>query len=140
MHRPRPRMPTRNEGFDVAVWVGELPDSSLIARQLAPCRMVVCGAPSYFDKHGKPRTPADLTAHNCLSVAGMRPQRARAASTAAARNSTSLQKSRLVEEAARDPGDWISATPPRHSGIQGVRFAADSALEGTGFEPSVPGR
>jgi DNA-binding transcriptional LysR family regulator len=58
------------EGFDVAVRVGELPDSSLIARQLAPCRMVVCGAPSYFEKHGKPRTPDDLTAHNCLTVAG----------------------------------------------------------------------
>jgi DNA-binding transcriptional LysR family regulator len=57
------------DGFDVAVRVGELPDSSLIARQLAPCRMVVCGAPSYFEKHGKPRTPADLTAHNCLTVA-----------------------------------------------------------------------
>jgi DNA-binding transcriptional LysR family regulator len=57
------------EGFDVAVRVGELPDSSLIAHQLAPCRMVVCGAPSYFEKHGKPRTPADLTAHNCLTVA-----------------------------------------------------------------------
>src|SRR5712675_597287 len=58
------------EGFDVAVRVEELPDSSLVARQLAPCRMVVCGAPSYFEKHGKPRTPADLTAHNCLTVAG----------------------------------------------------------------------
>jgi DNA-binding transcriptional LysR family regulator len=58
------------EGFDVAVRVGELSDSSLIARQLAPCRVVVCGAPSYFEKHGKPRTPADLTAHNCLTVAG----------------------------------------------------------------------
>src|ERR1700726_4627538 len=46
-----------DEGFDVAVWVGELPDSSLVARQLAPCRMVVCGAPSYFEKHGTPRTP-----------------------------------------------------------------------------------
>jgi DNA-binding transcriptional LysR family regulator len=32
--------------------------------------MVVCGAPSYFKKHGKPRTPADLTGHNCLTVAG----------------------------------------------------------------------
>ena len=52
-----------DEGFDVAVWVGELPDSSLIARQLAPCRMVVCGAPSYFEKHGTPRTPDDLTTH-----------------------------------------------------------------------------
>ena len=58
-----------DEGFDVAVWVGELPDSSLIARQLAPCRMVVCGAPRYFEKHGTPRTPADLAIHNCLTVA-----------------------------------------------------------------------
>jgi DNA-binding transcriptional LysR family regulator len=58
------------EGFDVAVRVELVPDSSLIARQLAPCRMVVCGAPSYFEKHGIPRTPADLTTHNCLTVAG----------------------------------------------------------------------
>src|ERR1700674_4575783 len=59
-----------DEGFDLAVWAGELPDSSLIARQLAPCRMVVCGAPSYFERHGRPRTPSDLTAHNCLTVSG----------------------------------------------------------------------
>src|ERR1700739_3782135 len=58
------------EGFDVAVRPELVPDSSLIARQLAPCRMVVCGAPSYFERHGVPRTPADLTAHNCLTVAG----------------------------------------------------------------------
>src|SRR4029077_15219757 len=58
-----------DEGCDVAVWVGERPDSSLIARQLAPCRMVVCGAPSYFEKHGTPRAPDDLTTHNCLTVA-----------------------------------------------------------------------
>jgi DNA-binding transcriptional LysR family regulator len=58
------------EGFDVAVRVEEMPDSSLIARQLAPCRMVVCGAPSYLERHGMPRTPADLTAHNCLTAAG----------------------------------------------------------------------
>jgi DNA-binding transcriptional LysR family regulator len=58
------------EGFDVAVRVEELPDSSLIARQLAPCRMVICGAPSYFERHAMPRTPSDLTAHNCLTVAG----------------------------------------------------------------------
>src|SRR5260370_9910127 len=58
------------EGFDVAVRVEELPDSSLIARQLAPCRMVVCGAPSYFERHGVPRTPADLAHHTCLTAAG----------------------------------------------------------------------
>src|SRR6202030_3357940 len=58
------------EGFDVAVRVEEPPDSSLIARQLAPCRMVICGAPSYFERHGVPRTPSDLSAHNCLTPAG----------------------------------------------------------------------
>ena len=58
------------DGFDIAVRVGDLPDSSLFARQLAPCRLVVCGTPGYFEKHGTPRTLADLTAHNCLTVAG----------------------------------------------------------------------
>jgi DNA-binding transcriptional LysR family regulator len=58
------------EGFDVAVRVEKVPDSSLIARQLAPCRMVVCGSPCYMEKHGRPRTPSDLTNHNCLTVAG----------------------------------------------------------------------
>src|SRR5258708_21526928 len=58
------------EGFDVAVRVEAPPGSSLIARQLAPCRMVISGAPSYFERHGTPRTPSDLTAHNCLTVAG----------------------------------------------------------------------
>jgi DNA-binding transcriptional LysR family regulator len=58
------------EGFDVAVRVEQPPASSLIARQLAPCRMVICGTPGYFEMHGVPRTPADLTAHNCLTFAG----------------------------------------------------------------------
>src|ERR1700719_2132992 len=58
------------EGFDVAVRVEELRDSSRIARQLARSRLVICGAPSYFERHGVPRTPSDLTAHNCLTVDG----------------------------------------------------------------------
>ena len=58
------------EGFDVSVRCDPLSDSRLIARHLAPCRLVVCGAPSYFEKHGMPRTPADLKAHNCLTLAG----------------------------------------------------------------------
>ena len=59
------------DGFDVAVRVEEIPDSGLIARQLAPCRMVICGAPSYFETDDVPRTPADLTAHNCFTLAGL---------------------------------------------------------------------
>jgi DNA-binding transcriptional LysR family regulator len=54
-------------GFDVTVRIALLPDSSLIARKLAPNRMVVCGAPSYFALHGVPQVPQDLAEHSCLS-------------------------------------------------------------------------
>ncbi len=55
-----------DEGVDLAVRIGELSDSSLIARRLAPNRRIVCGAPAYFEKHGKPARPAELVGHNCL--------------------------------------------------------------------------
>lgn len=58
-----------DEGFDVAVRVGELPDSSLVARRLRPYRSVVCAAPAYLERHGTPSVPADLTAHRCLGFA-----------------------------------------------------------------------
>ncbi len=53
-------------GFDVAVRIGHLPDSSLIVRRLAPCRSVLCASPDYLAKFGVPKTPADLLNHNCL--------------------------------------------------------------------------
>lgn len=54
------------EGLDIGVRVGRLQDSNLIARQLASVRLVVCGAPAYFKRHGVPQVPADLMQHNCL--------------------------------------------------------------------------
>jgi DNA-binding transcriptional LysR family regulator len=59
-----------DEGFDVAVRLEPLPDSSLIARRLAVYRVVICGAPSYFEKRGMPCKPADLSDHNCLVFTG----------------------------------------------------------------------
>ncbi|CAB3756378.1 LysR family transcriptional regulator [Paraburkholderia solisilvae] len=56
-----------NEGFDVAVRIGHLPASNLIARQLVPYRMVVCAAPSYLARRGIPRHPDELIEHECLS-------------------------------------------------------------------------
>jgi DNA-binding transcriptional LysR family regulator len=56
------------EGFDVAVRIAELQDSSLAARKLAPNRRVVCASPGYLQRHGTPRTPQDLPAHNCLTT------------------------------------------------------------------------
>jgi DNA-binding transcriptional LysR family regulator len=54
------------EGFDLAIRIAELEDSSLAARKLAPNRRVICASPAYLAQHGKPREPADLLQHNCL--------------------------------------------------------------------------
>lgn len=55
-----------NEGFDLAVRIGRLEDSSLIARRLAPVRNVVCASPDYLARHGTPERPEDLMAHTYL--------------------------------------------------------------------------
>ncbi|MDB5495670.1 MAG: transcriptional regulator,LysR family [Phenylobacterium sp.] len=55
-----------DEGFDVAVRIGHLADSSLIARKLAPVRMVACASPAYLQAHGVPQTPADLATHEAI--------------------------------------------------------------------------
>lgn len=54
------------EGWDLAVRIGALADSGLIARRLASSRLVVCAAPAYLDRHGTPRQPEELKGHNCL--------------------------------------------------------------------------
>ncbi len=53
-------------GFDVAIRNGELEDSSLIARRLAPIHSIVCASPEYIEKHGAPSSPIELAEHNCL--------------------------------------------------------------------------
>ena len=54
------------QGVDVAVWLGSLEDSSLIARRLSPGRRLVCCSPAYAAAHGLPQQPQDLSAHNCI--------------------------------------------------------------------------
>ena len=54
------------EGFDVAIRIGELEDSSLVARKLANEHRVMCAAPRYLEKSGIPKSLEDLNSHNCL--------------------------------------------------------------------------
>ena len=54
------------EGFDVAVRIGALSDSSLVARKFAATRAVVCASPDYLARQGEPETPEDLASHDCL--------------------------------------------------------------------------
>jgi DNA-binding transcriptional LysR family regulator len=58
-----------DEGFDVAFRTGDLPDSGLVARRLAPHRLSLCAAPDYLKKSGLPHTPEDLQRHECLVFA-----------------------------------------------------------------------
>ncbi|WP_313176765.1 LysR family transcriptional regulator [Massilia sp.] len=55
------------EGFDVAVRIGQLPASSLISRKLASTRMILCAAPAYLAARGEPALPAELAAHDVIS-------------------------------------------------------------------------
>lgn len=54
------------QGIDVAIRVGNLPDATLIARRIGTTRRVTVASPDYFRKWGKPRTPHDLVHHDCI--------------------------------------------------------------------------
>ena len=56
-----------NEGFDVALRIATALESRLIARRIAPIPMVLCAAPEYLRRHGRPKEPAELASHEVLS-------------------------------------------------------------------------
>ncbi|AJP57329.2 LysR family transcriptional regulator [Pandoraea vervacti] len=60
------------EGVDMAIRVGALRDSTLIARKLAANRRTLCASPAYLAAHGTPRHPSDLTQHECLTLGEQR--------------------------------------------------------------------
>jgi len=54
------------EGWDLAIRIGRMEDSSMVARRLARCRLVVCASPGYLAARGRPATVRELAGHNCL--------------------------------------------------------------------------
>lgn len=57
-----------DDAFDVCIRFGQPPDSRVIARRLAPNRRLLCAAPAYLQRHGHPKTPAELARHNCIGI------------------------------------------------------------------------
>ena len=60
-----------DDHLDLAVRIGSLPDSSLVATQIGRTRHIVCASPVYLKEHGTPRSPADLATAACVTFAGM---------------------------------------------------------------------
>lgn len=56
-----------DEGIDVAIRIGHLPDSGLTATRVGQVRRVICGSPIYFEKHGVPISPSDLPRHRIIA-------------------------------------------------------------------------
>lgn len=59
-----------HEGFDLAIRLGRLNESSLVATRLAPRAMYLCAAPAYLERYGRPHTLSELAGHNCLVGTG----------------------------------------------------------------------
>ncbi len=57
--------------IDLALRIGELPDSGLVATRVGAIRRVVCGSPAYFAAHGTPENPSDLATHACVTFEGL---------------------------------------------------------------------
>lgn len=62
-----------DEGIDVAIRIGHLRDSSMVARQVGQIRQVVCASPELLDKAGELKRPEDLSHNNCVRVTGLAP-------------------------------------------------------------------
>jgi DNA-binding transcriptional LysR family regulator len=59
-----------SEGFDLAIRIGALEDSTLVARHIAPNRRVLCASPEYLRRRGTPQAPDELREHDCLMLFG----------------------------------------------------------------------
>jgi DNA-binding transcriptional LysR family regulator len=65
-----PRVDLVEKGVDLAIRLGRLDDSSLVARKICDVERIICAAPSYLARHGTPRRLEDLAEHNCMWMSG----------------------------------------------------------------------
>ena len=101
------------EGFDLAIRIANLPDSSLIARRLAPIQMVMCASPAYLEQMGVPQSPDELKEHQCLVYSLLR----------------DFEYWHLTDSSGRDTRVKIHPTLKASTG----EFLKDAAVEGRGI-------
>ncbi len=98
------------DGYDLAVRMSALEDSSLIARKIAPRRIMVAASPGYLIRHGRPMEPEELRSHSCLTFPEMW---------------TRIKLSTTVWSQSRDLWVGILMQTNRRSTINGQVFIVD---------------
>ncbi|WP_234945182.1 LysR family transcriptional regulator [Anaeromyxobacter sp. Fw109-5] len=114
------------EGIDVAVRIGQLPDSSLVARRIGEVQRVLVASPEYLAKHGAPASPAELKRHSVIAFTGLMPNREWRFVDGAESSRIAVQPRFEVNDAfaaleAAEAGDGITISP---SFIVAERIAA----------------
>lgn len=113
------------ERWDVAIRVGRLADSGLVARRLASVRLVLCASPAYLARHGTPRTLDDLQAHDCLGYT----LGSRMTTTSWAFGRDGERRVQVRGSLVADNGDAIiAAAIAGHGLVYGPRFIAAEGL------------
>lgn len=114
--------------IDVAVRIGCLPDSTLVARRVGEIRWVVCASPDYLDRRGTPKSPLELAGHDCIAFEGLEPAR-----EWPFLGTNGLKQYRIVPRYSVNTADAVIAAAAAGVGIACVRSyqAASSVHDGT---------
>jgi DNA-binding transcriptional LysR family regulator len=130
------------QGYDVALRIGELEDSRLIANKLCDHRRILCAAPGYVERFGRPLTPGDLTQHNCLRFSGLasfpewrlhragRQENVTTKGTLTSNDSETLLNAALAGIGILGAGEWLMSRQLASGDL--VRVLPDWRLDSTG--------
>ena len=123
-------------GFDLAIRIGALPDSSLVARRIAETRMMACASPAYLDAHGRPGSVAALGRLDRLAFSGARSAGDWRFVDAAGRAETADGTVRLLSD---DLAVLVAAAVAGAGVVFGPCFALEAAVQRGALERVLPG-
>ena len=115
------------EGIDCAVWIGELEDSTLIARRVGLLYFGICASPSYLAEHGQPHHPDELTAHRCINH--FSPRTGKIFEWVFAKNSVRIQTLLRGYVALDDENSYVAAAEAGLGVAQIPAFVLKEAME-----------